>query len=103
MLEVHVAFVLEGHEVDVGVGHFEAEHRHSYLAAGEGGFDGTGHALGEEGHLGQFLVVDVKDIVSLFFRYHQGVAPVDGVDVEEREELVVFGYLVSGNFDVDYA
>ena len=82
----------------MGVGHFEAEHGHAHLAAGEGGLDGLCHALGEDRHAGYFGVVKVEVVVYLAARYYECVALCQRIDVEEGVELVILGALVARYF-----
>lgn len=84
----------QGDEVDVGVGHFEADHCDTYLATGHGGLDGARHFVGEALQAEIFVGVEVEDIVDFVFWNDQRVTRLHGVDVEECEAVVVFGYLV---------
>ena len=45
--EIGILLCLERDEVDMGVGHFEAQHDLGHLLTGEGCLDGFGHTLGD--------------------------------------------------------
>lgn len=94
--EAHVFLALHGYEVDVGVGDFESEDALAYLDAGDGFLYGYGYALGKDLHGCYLVVFKVEDVVDFTLGYDEGVAFLQGVDVEEGEELVVLGYLVAG-------
>ena len=97
VVEVHVAFVLHGDEVDVCMRHLETEHRHAYLAAGAYLLDGTCDAVGKGEEVVVEGVVEVEDVVDLLFRDAEDVAAYNGIDVEECETVVGFGNFVAGN------
>ena len=97
-IETHVGFALHGDEVDVGMGHFEAQHALSYLDAGDGTLDGAGYFLGENLKSGEFVVFEVEDVVHLAFGNHECMPFLQGADVEEGVVAVVLGYLVAWYF-----
>ena len=98
MVEVHVALVLHGDEVDVGVRHFEAEHGYADLAAGAYLLDGMGHAVGEGEEFVVERIVEVEDVVDFLFWDAEDVTTHHRVDVEECKAVVGFGNFVAGNF-----
>ena len=98
VVEVHVAFVLHGDEVHVRVGHFETKYRHAYFAAGANLLHAACHAVGKVEELVVERVVEVEDVVDFFLRDAEHMAADDGIDVEECETVVGFGYFVAGDF-----
>ena len=98
LAEVHVALALQGNEVDVGVRNFESQYGHAHFAAGNGAAHGACHACGEDVERGEFLVVEVEDVVDFAAGNDEGVALGHGVDVEKGVEALVLGALVGGNF-----
>ena len=96
--EVHIALVVEGDEVQVGVRHFKADGRHADFATRQRFADGLRHALGETVVGGERFVVEVEDIVHLAARNHQGVAFCHGIDVEKRVEVFVFRAFIGRDF-----
>ena len=98
LAEVHIAFALKGNQVDVGVVDLQAQHCHAHLAAGECLLNGFGHTLGEDGHGGQGVVVEVEQVIYFLLGHHEGVTLSHRIDVEEGVETVVLGAFVGGNF-----
>ena len=96
--EVHVAFALQGYELNVSVVHFESEHGHAYLSAGESCAQRFCHLFGEDYHVGEVVVVEVEEVVHLLLGHNQRVALCQRVDVEKGVELVVLGTVVGGDF-----
>lgn len=94
LAEVHVCLGAHGHEVDVGVWHFESDDTLAYLAAGHCFADSLGYALGKELHGCKLVIVKIKDVVDLALRNDEDMSRSDGVDVEKREKMVVLGYLI---------
>ena len=88
-----LTLIVDGHEVYVGVVYFESDDGLRHFAAGEGLFDGGGHFLGEDLHAGYVGVAEVEEVVGFLLWNYEGVAALDGVDVEEGVELAVFGAL----------
>lgn len=99
--EVHVGFPPDGDEVDVRVGHFQADDGHTDAGAGHGLLDGLGNPLGKEHEAAQGVVVQVEDVIVFHFRHHERMPLGQGVDVEECVIAVVFRYLVGGDFPCD--
>lgn len=104
--EEHVLLALHGDEVDVGVGHFEAEDGLADLDAGDDGLDGTRHMGGEDVQAAELFVGEVEDVIDFTTGDDEGMTLHQGVDVEEGIELLVAGaavagYLASGNFTED--
>ena len=58
--EVHIALVVEGDEVQVGVRHFKSDGRHAHFATRQYFADGQRHALGKTVVGGERFVVEVK-------------------------------------------
>ena len=92
--EVHIALRAQGYQMYMSVRHFKAQHRHAYLAAGDGFFDGLGHTLCKYVKIGELAVVEVEDIVYLALGYNQYVTFGHGVDVEECVVSGILGYLI---------
>ena len=97
-LEVHVAFLRDGDEVDVGMGHFQTDDGHANAFAGDSLLEGLGHFLGEDHHGPDFVVFKVEDVIVFAFGDHQGVTHGHGVDVHESEETLVLGNLIARDF-----
>ena len=98
VVEVHVAFVLHGDKVYMGVGYLETKHGHADFAAGAYLLDGARDAVGE---IEQFVVervVEVEDVVYFLLGDAEHMAADNGVDVEECETVFGFGYFVAGDF-----
>ena len=96
-MEIDIALGVDGQKMDVGMGHFEAEHHLGHLLAGEGCADGFGDTLGEDLKLGQLVVLHVEDVIHFPTRDDQRMGLDDGVDVEESIKLIAFRTLVAGN------
>ena len=99
--EIEVTLFIDRHQMDVGVRHFEADDGHGDAFAWDGFLDGSCHVFGKHHHLAKLLVIDVEDVVGFMFRHDEGMACRQGVDVEEREELVVLGDFVARDFTLD--
>ena len=95
--EEHIALLLQGYEMDMGVGNLHAQHGHADALAGEGFFECHGHLLGEEVQACEFVVLEVEDIVYLTLGDYEGMSFHHGVDVEEGKVVLVLGHLVAGN------
>lgn len=102
-LEVHVALLGDGDEMDVRVRHLQTDDGHPYPFAGQGFLEGHRHLLGKDHHGGNFIVVEMKDIVNFPLGDDQRVAFCDRVDVEEGEEMLVFRNLVARDFPFHYS
>ena len=90
LAEVQVAFGLERHEVDVGVGNFHPEHRNADALAGHRGLQGRRHLAGKSPQAGVGTFVKMEDVVVLHIaRNDQGVAFGEGVNVQKGVELIV--------------
>lgn len=96
--EVHIGLAVDGHEMDMCVGHFKAHHSHTDALAGERFFHGCGYLFGKKLKVGILLVGEVENIVDLALGYDEGMARSHGTDVEECVVAVVLGHLVAGNF-----
>lgn len=94
LAEVHVCLGAHGHEVDMGVGHFQADDALAHFAAGHCFADSFGYALGKELHGCKLVIVEIKDVIDLALWDHENMTRSDGVDVEKREKTVVLGYLI---------
>ena len=81
--EDHVLLLIDGDEVDVGVGNFHTHDGYTYFLALEGATDGTGYLLGKEVHGGQFFVFEVEDVIHFTLGDDQRVSLLYGVDVKE--------------------
>lgn len=101
MREAEVAGLVEGHKVDVRVGHIDAHHGLADLDAGAHLLEALGDALGEEVQLAEELVVEVEDIVDLLLGDAKHVAAHNGVDVEEGQTVVGLGDTVARDFARD--
>ena len=49
----------------MGVGHFEPQYYLGHLLAGEGFADGLGHALCKHLITGQFIIIEIEDVIDL--------------------------------------
>lgn len=96
VMEVEVGFGLHGDKVDVGVGHFKAQHGDTYFDTGTGFFKAACHAVCKALQFAVEVFVEVEDVVHLFFGDAEDVAFDYGVDVEEGQAVVGFGYFVAG-------
>lgn len=96
VMEVEVGFGLHGDKVDVGVGHLEAQHGDTYFDTGTGFFKAACHAVCKALQLAVEVFVEVEDVVHLFFGDAEDMAFDYGVDVEEGQAVVGFGYFVAG-------
>ena len=56
LLEVHVAFLGDGDEVDMGVRHFEPNDGHADALARHRLLESFGHFLGEDHHGSEFVI-----------------------------------------------
>lgn len=83
LAEVHVCLGAHGHEVDMGVGHFQADDALTDFAAGHCFADRLGYAFGKELHGCKLVVVKIEDIVYLALGDHEDMTWSDGVDVEK--------------------
>lgn len=99
--EIEVAGVVERHEVDVGVGDVDADDGDAHLDAGAYLFKALGHATAEAVEGDEEVVVEVEDVVDLFFGYAEDMALDDRVDIEESETFVGLGDFVAGDFACD--
>src|SRR5512135_1647862 len=87
--EIQLAPAAYRHQVDVGVGYEEPFHDHPYplrparFPYGRGERPRRAEKLRVEGRLG------IEDVIHVLLRYHQGVAGVDWVDVQESEHIIV--------------
>ena len=66
MGEIEVAGVVEGYQMDVGMGHIDAHHRCPNLDARAYLFQASRHLTTEEMELDEQLVVEIEDVVNLF-------------------------------------
>ena len=96
--EVEVAGLVEGHEVDVGVGHVDAHDGFADLDAGTDLLEATGHLLGEEVELAEEVVVEVEDVVDFLLGDAEYMSADDRIDVEEGEAPVGLGHTVARDF-----
>lgn len=96
--EVHVTLAVEGDEVDVGVGDFEAYHGYADALAGHGTLKCLGYAAGKGGEGCVFVGVHVEDVAYFAAGDYEYVAGGYGVDVEKCVVLVVLSYFVGGDF-----
>ena len=90
IVKVHVCLPGDGHQMDMCVGHLEAQHCHAHLAAWYSALDGGGHALGKELQTGIFVVSEVKDIIYLALGYDERVTLSERIDVKESIIMLVF-------------
>lgn len=95
LAEVKVALGLERNEVDVGVGHFHAQHGHAYALAGDRGLESRGDRAREvpQAAVGGFVEVEYVVVFDVF-RYHQSVSGRKRADVEEGVVVFILGNLV---------
>ena len=96
MAKIEVAGLVEGDEVDMHMRHIDAHHGLTYLDAGAHFLQPLGNALGEEMELAEEVVVEVEDVVHLLLGDAEDMAFDYGVDVEEGQAVVGFGYFVAG-------
>ena len=82
--------------MDVGVGHLKAKHGHSDLAAWDSLLHGRGHFLCKHDHVGELVVVDVKDIVHLLLGHDKRVTPVHRIYIKESVEFIILRHLIRG-------
>lgn len=79
--EVHIAFALQRHQVDMRVRHFQSQHGHPHLGAGADLLDALGHAASKALQLGVEPLVQVKQVIDLFLGNAEHMALDHGVDV----------------------
>ena len=96
VMEVEVGFGLHGDKVDVGVWHFESQHSDTYFDTGAGFLEAASHAVCKALQFAVEVFVEVEDVVHLFLGDAEDVAFDYGVDVEEGQAVVGFGYFVAG-------
>lgn len=96
--QVHIFCGVDGQEVEVSVRNIEAHHREAAAVAIEGLLDGLGDGAGKEEDVAEQCIVEVPEVIYLFFGDYEGVAGHLRLDVEESEELLVLSNLVGGNF-----
>ena len=77
--------------------HLKAQYGLTHLDAGEGTLDACSHVLGKHLHSGQVGIAQVEEVIHLLLRDDQCMSLNQRIDIEESEELVVFGYFVAGN------
>lgn len=93
--EVHVALALHRDDVDMGMGHFEADDGHAALDAWHCLLGGVGYAACETQQRLIFLFAEVKDVVDLMFGHTKHVARSHRIDVEKSKIAVVFGDFIT--------
>lgn len=101
LFEIKIAFLDDGHQVDMGVRDFKANHSHGDTGAGDGFLDTFGHLFSENHHLSEFFVLDIEDIIVLMLGYHEGMSLGERIDVEKSEETVVFSDFITRDLPLD--
>ncbi len=96
--QVHIFCGVDGQEVDMGVRNIQAHHREAAAVAIKSLLDGLGDGAGKKKDVAEQCLVEVPEVIHLFFGDNQRVAGHLRVDVEKSEELVVLSNLVGGNF-----
>ena len=89
MGEVEVRHRVDGHDVDVGVGHLETGDHQAHPGGGEGLLLGPADGVGDLHEVGGQVDGEVDPVVDLDAGDDQHVAPVQGTDVGERHTRLV--------------
>ena len=93
--KAHVGLALHGHEVDMSMGHLQAEHTLSDLDAGDGLLYCLCHLLGKHLESCQFVVLEVEYVIHFTLGNHEGMSLLQGADVEEGIVALVLSNLVA--------
>ena len=80
------------------MGYFKTHYGNAYTLALYCFLQGAGYAAGKSHKTAICFVVEVEDIVYLFFRDYQGMTFCYGTDIEECKVIVVLGNFVAGYF-----
>ena len=83
VVEVQICLGLHGHEVNMGVGHFQSQHGHTYFGAGACFFQPDGHTAGKTLQFAVEFFIEVEDIVNLLFGDAEHMPFHYGVYIEE--------------------
>ena len=89
--------------MDVCVRHFQSQHGHAHLLAGNSLLYGLGDTLGEYVQCCKFVVGEIEYVVDLMLGNHQHVALGHGVDVEKGIVALVLGHTIRGYLAGGYA
>jgi hypothetical protein len=99
--EVHVVHAVDGHDVEVDVGHLEAGDHQPDPGGGEGRHLRLADALGDAQQVGVEIGIEVEPVVDLLDRHHQGVAVPQRVDRQEGHAAVVAPHEAPGQLALD--
>ena len=95
--EIQIMDVLDRDEMDMNVRDFEARHHHPDLFARDGLLDHPRDFFGKDHEPAQKVIVDVKNIIDLLFRDDQRMSGIERPQVEERQIILVFKDLMTGD------
>ena len=83
LCKVQVIGCIDGDQVQVGMGHFDADHAKPATVAGEGFFNGPGNWPGKNQHFGKVFITEIKKFIGLCFWDHQHMSFTQGENIQE--------------------
>lgn len=94
--KIQIVRAVDGHQVHMGVWNLEADNGYTATITRKGLFYGFCNRLGKHQDLTQIIFGHVEEFVDLDLGYDERMSFAQRKDIQERKELIVFGYLIRG-------
>src|SRR5690606_25728471 len=95
--EAEFPLVVDRHQMDMGMGNFEAGRHHADTTAGNAFLEGAGDFSGERKDAGKEGLIEGEKLVDFLLWNDESVSRRNGINIEEGQKTVVLDDFFGGN------
>lgn len=95
--KIQIVGAVDRYQVHMRMRYFEADHGDATTITGKSFLYRLGDGPGKYQDLAEIICGQVEEFIDLDLGYYQRMSLAQREDIQERKELIVFGYLICGD------